>query len=165
MFYLLVHFTYISANCWGSQLRSQLHSRELVGLIAISVPRCTRGSEKKTVGSSMTPETATLDPHPFGETLEGSFSALSTPIFATKYIQILILQHFWMIFRDLQDLHLFCTFLFRNGKTLENPPQGPAKCSCICGQGCRTKPGLQKNGICKTCDNEKKSGSAETMKE
>ena len=45
-------------------------------------------------------------------------------------------------YKILTLLHLF----FRSGKTLENPPQGPAKCSCICGQGCRTKPGLQKNG-------------------
>ena len=50
------------------------------------------------------------------------------------------------IFRYPHDIHSFAPFFFRSGKTLENPPQGPAKCSCICGQGCRTKPGLQKNG-------------------
>ena len=42
---------------------------------------------------------------------------------------------------------LVCTFFIRDGKTLENPPQGPAKCSCICGQGCRTKPGLQRSEL------------------
>ena len=63
------------------------------------------------VSNFMTPETATFVPH-----LEGSFSALSTPIIwkarsrlyqhrclQPKFYQILILQHF----RDLQDLHSF----------------------------------------------------------
>ena len=47
----------------------------------------------------MTRATAILDPH-FRETLEGSFSAVPTPIFATKY-------SFCSIFRDLQDWHSF----------------------------------------------------------
>ena len=41
------------------------------------------------------------------ETLEGSFSAVSTPIFATKY-------SFCSIFRDLQDLQTFAPLHFQN---------------------------------------------------
>ena len=35
-----------------------------------------------------------------GQTVQGSFSAVSAPIFATKY-------SFWSVFRDPQDCHTF----------------------------------------------------------
>ena len=55
-----------------------------------------------------------------GAAAKGSFSAVSSPIFATKYL-------FRSIFRDLQDLHSIALLhlFFRSGKTLENPPQRP----------------------------------------
>ena len=99
----------------------------------------------------MPPETATWHP-PFRRNFGGPVLGCINTDFCD---QILILQHFsrTTIFSN------FCTFFFRSGKTLENPPQGPAKCSCICGQGCRTKPGLQKNELLvrKTNDNEKRA--------
>ena len=75
---------------------------------------------------------------------------------------ILMLQHFSRS-NEIYKIFILLHFFFRDGKTLENPPQGPAKCGCICGQSCRTKPGLQENGGDKTSDIEKKSGSAGAM--
>ena len=85
--------------------------------------------------NTMTPETATVGP-PFGETLEGSFSAVSTPIFATKYT-------FCSIFRDLQDLHSFAPFFSEVGKPwkthLKDLPNAAAFAARAAGQnqGCR----------------------------
>ena len=60
-------------------------------------PKIAVGSACETLGETHLPP----------ETSEGSFSAVSTPIFATKY-------SFCSIFRDLQDLHSFAPFFHRS---------------------------------------------------
>ena len=46
----------------------------------------------------------------FFQTLRGSFSAVSTPIFASKYS----LESSWRDLQDLQDLHTFAPLRFQN---------------------------------------------------
>ena len=63
----------------------------------------------------MTPPTPIRNPL----TLEGSFSAVSTPIFASKYA-------FFSIFRDLQDSHTFAPLESQVENCLEkNLPENP----------------------------------------
>ena len=60
----------------------------------------------------MTGDTPVWDPH-FIETLEGSFSAVSTPLIARN-------GEFCSIFRDLQDLHSSALLESKWKKNMEN---------------------------------------------
>ena len=90
-------------------------------------------------------------------TLEGSFSAVSTPIFVSKYL-------FCRVFRDLKDLHSFAPFSVRDGKTLETHLEDLPNAAAFAAKAARQNQGAEKWKR-ENIRLWEKSGSARTMTE